>query len=356
MSKIKSVDFKITASGNGVVNWNGSFKVYNPSAEDFVSNHQFPKMRNIDPLKISRLDNKDLEKVQLIVSQNCFRHEIFKNETSNLKSVNINNVEDVLTSLVGLVRGYVIADDVTKLSLKRKSSLLLEDLVDSTTVLRYEQFSNSGERGNTSIYSKTNVDETNYIAYGSIVIEDLQFIVLEDTFGRSAYKDVITIQDGLNLANKLTSYLKSLDFEGNKNPQAIFKTNYVRIGSIMKTGEAGVLLNEDAIDLVVNELLNRIGNACIRQSKGYLIVNKLDVDYNSGKAMRIKFNPETVNQNKNQEYEIYYENIEVSEEDFLQKQKEITIKKDKLKKEKAKKENKNKKEENKTEDSSNVKE
>jgi hypothetical protein len=124
----------------------------------------------------------------------------------------------------------------------------------------------------------------------------------------------------------------------------------------MKTGEAGVLLNEDAIDLVVNELLNRIGNACIRQSKGYLIVNKLDVDYNSGKAMRIKFNPETVNQNKNQEYEIYYENIEVSEEDFLQKQKEITIKKDKLKKEKAKKENKNKKEENKTEDSSNVKE
>lgn len=332
---IKSVDFKIKASGAGIVNWNGSFKLYNPTAGDLVSNHQLPKMRNVDPMRLTGLKDENLEKAQLIVSQNCFRHELFKNETNNLKSVNTTNVLDVLTSIIGLVRGYVIADQETKLSLKRKSALLLEDLVDTQTVLKYEQFANSGERSSTSIYSKTNADITNYEAYGSIVIEDLQFIVLEDTFGRSAYKDVLTIEQGEEVAQKLTDYLKSLDFNNDKNPKAVFSTNYVRKGAIMKEGEAGVLLNDDAIDLIVTEILDRISNIYLKQSKGYLVVNELEVDYNAGRPMRIKTAPQTIDSNKSLDYEIYYHEIEITKEEYNKKQNEIIRKRDEQKGKKA---------------------
>lgn len=329
-NKIKSVDFKIEAKGAGVVNWNGSFKLYNKIANQAVNNHQLPKMRNVDPMRLTNIDgstnlqnNNLLDQAKLIVSQNCFRHFLFKNETMNLQSVNANNVLDVLCSLLGLVRGYVIADEEIKLSLKRKSCLLLEDLVDENAILKYEQFANSGERSSTSIYSKTNVDETSYIGYGSIVIEDLQFIVLEDSFGRSAYKNIITEEDGLDVASKLNEYLKTLDFEGNRNPKAVFAKNYVRIGSIMKTGEAGILLNDDAIDLIVKEILERIEQTFIQQSKGYLSVTNLLVDYNNGKAMRIKEREDSIQQVKNENYAIYYQEVEMSSEDFQQKNNKV---------------------------------
>lgn len=322
-NKIKSIDFKIEAKGSGIVNWNGSFNLYSETAKSYVNNHQLPKMRNVDPMRLKSLNDKELEKAKLIVSQNCFRHEIFKNETMNLQNVNANNVLDVLTSILGLVRGYVIADEEIKLSLKRKSCLLLEDLVDNQTVLKYEQFSNSGERNSTSIYSKTNADETFYIGYGSIVVEDLQFIVLEDSFGRSAYKNIITEEDGKYVEEKLNEYLKTLDFDGNKNPQATFAKNYIRIGSIMKTGEAGILLNDDAIDLIIKEILNRIENVFLKQSKGYLAVTKLLIDYNNGTPMRIKNREDIIQQYKNENYAIYYYESEMSSEDFEQKNQKI---------------------------------
>lgn len=350
---IKSVDFKISASGSGVVNWNGSFKVYNPTAGKSVENHQLPKMRNVDPLRLEKLNDEILSKAQLIVSQNCFRHELFKNETANLKSVNIENVLDVLCSLTGLVRGYVIADKTTNLSLKRKSCLLLEDLIDETTILRYEQFSNSGERNETSIYSKTNADKTNYTAYGSIVIEDLQFIVLEDSFGRSAYHDVISIEDGKKVEGMLNDYLKSLDFEGTLNPQVVFHKNYVRNGSIMKNqGEAGLLLNDTAIDLLVKEILERIASVFIKQAKGYLVVDNVLVDYNTKSPMRIKKDESIVNSFKNNDYAIYYHECDIDDSEFInrmeqlkQKKKEQRIQKEKElkeieKKKKTKEENK----------------
>jgi hypothetical protein len=342
MSKIqgiKSVDFKIEASGSGVVNWNGSFKLFNKTAGKSVENHQLPKMRNVDPMRLNRLDDDILEKAQLIVSQNCFRHELFKNETSNLKSVNLDNVLDVLCSITGLIRGYVIADKVTKLSLKRKSCLLLEDLVDENTVLRYEQFANSGERNETSIYSKTNVDKTSYIAYGSIVIEDLQFIVLEDSFGRSAYHDILSVEEGKKVAEKMTEFLKSLDFDGNKNPEAVFLTNYVRKGSIMKNqGEAGLLLNENAIDLLVQAILEKIESVFLKQAKGYLTVDKLTIDYNAGHPMRIKRDETLIQNHKNEPYAVFYENIAITEEEFKKKNDETKKKKDELKKQKQKEE------------------
>lgn len=315
---IKSVDFKVVAEGEGVVNWNGSFSIRNDVAGQNVNNHALPKLRGIDPMRLKNLSSIELEKAKLFVSQNCVRSAIFKNETTNLKSVNVDNVDRVICSILGLVRGYVIADKVVKLSLKRKSALLLEDFVDSQTTLRYEQFSNAGERNETSIFSKTNVDNTKYEAFGSIAVEDLQFIVLEDSFNRSCYADVISENQGLEIEKKMNEFLSSLALNTTKSPRVTFHKNYVRVGSITNDGEAGLLMNNDAIELVINEVLDRIKNLFIRQSKGYLSVKELTVDYNDGQAMRIKRDLNAAS-DLSSNFAVYYVPQDITEKAFVEK-------------------------------------
>ena len=131
---IRSVDFKIEAKGFGVVNWNGNASLYSPQAGKTVENHTLPKLRGLDIFKVKSMI--DVENAKLYISQNCVRQSIFKDFTYGLKEVSLNNVEEVLQSLVGLVRGYVIAEGST--SLKRKSALFLEDFIaEDGTQLNY---------------------------------------------------------------------------------------------------------------------------------------------------------------------------------------------------------------------------
>lgn len=317
---IKSVDFVIKAQGFGVVNWNGSASLYSHQAGKYVDNHLLPKMRNVDILRIKNL-NDIPEEARLYISQNCIRHEIFKDFTHGLKEVSLANVDDVLPSLIGLVSGYLIAQGST--SLHRKSPLLMTDfLSDENTKLNYEQFSKSGPRNATSIFSKHTTGEVNYSGYGSINIEDLQFIALEDSLGRSSYREIITEQEGLDIAEKITDYLKSLDFEGIYSPKASFANNYVKIKMIRKIGEAGVLLNNDAILLVVKEIISLISNLYISRSRAFAQVVDMQVDYNSGQPMRIKLNSEDVSATPEEPFAIYYESEPFSAEEYETKVKE----------------------------------
>ncbi len=331
---VKSVDFKVVAEGEGVVNWNGSFNLYNNLAGQSVNNHSLPKLRGVDPMRLGSLNSKQLEKAKLFVSQNCVRNAIFKNETANLQTVDTSNVDRVICSILGLVRGYVIADKVTKLSLKRKSSLLLEDFVDHNNIVRYEQFSNAGDRNETSIFSKSNVDTTKYEAYGSISVEDLQFVVLEDSFNRSSYSDVLSIAQGKEVEKNMNDFLATLAVGTDKKPAVVFHHNYVRVGAITNQGEAGLLMNGDAISLVVEEVLSRIKNLFVRQSKGYFTVTELVVDYNDGQAMRIKRDLSSANKTQ-KPFAVYYKPQEMSEKDFVAKMQAMKDEKDGKKAKKA---------------------
>lgn len=332
---IKSVDFAIKAEGFGVVNWNGSASIFSHQAKDFVNNHLLPKMRNIDMLKVKNF-NDITDDAELYISQNCIKNALFKDFTYGLKEVSLSNVDKVLPSLVGLVRGYVIAEGST--SLKRKSALFLEDFVaNEGTKLNYEQFSQSAARNETSIFSKHTVGKVAYTAYGSINIEDLQFIPLEDSLGRSCYREVITEQEGIDLADSLTEYLKSLDFDGKLSPAATFSNNYVRVNALVPVGEAGILLNNDAISLIVEEMLNIIRELYISRSRAYVEVVDLLVDYNDGKAMRIKSNTSDIEKTPDGNYAVYYEAKDFSVEEYEQKMKEQKAEKTKSKKEKVKK-------------------
>lgn len=342
---IKSVDFFIIAEGFGVVNWNGSASLFSHQAGKYVSNHLLPKMRGIDMLRVDKFKDID-ERAKLYISQNCIKNAIFKNYTYGLKEVTLSNVENVLSSLIGLVRGYVIAEGST--SLKRKSSLFIEDFVSGEDVsLNYEQFSQSAARNETSIFSKHTTGKTNYTAYGSINIEDLQFLPLEDSLGRSCYREVVTESEGVSLAKEITDFLKTLDFNQTKNPEAVFSNNYVRINSISKTGEAGLLLNDDAIDLIVSEIINIIKDLYISRSRAYVEVKTMIVDYNDGKPLRIKYSKEDIDKVKNNHYAVYYKAQPFSAEEYESQVKKAKAEKESKKKKDSKKSKENIIEENK---------
>jgi len=318
ITDIRSVDFKIVAKGHGVVNWNGPARVVviADGKDKTVDNHTLPKLRKFNNIngywddgkpKYKYANDIDFEKTPLYISQNCIRHHLFRESSFlDLQSQEIvENLDRLLCSVVGLVRGYVIPQTENK----RTSALLLEDFVDTLHNGNFEQMgkagtkekkeTKSGKDKSASHFSKTTFGDTKYIAYGSISIEQLQFISLDNKFSRQAIT-YSSAKDRKALAKKMTDFLNKL---GNTDKaEAVYHENYVRNGSIYDIGEAGILLNDEALDILVKETLNLLENLTIRQAKGYMYVDSIEVDYNDGiKAkdmMRIKRNG-TVNFSKN---------------------------------------------------------
>ncbi|MBU5692887.1 type I-Fv CRISPR-associated protein Cas7fv [Vibrio cholerae] len=288
---IKSVDFKIKALGHGVVNWNGPTTLTGDDGKT-VDNHTLQKLRGYTNLTGKVKDETgykykkqatdiNFKETPLYISQNCIRHHLFREQAFDLHFASDKNLKNVLASITGLIRGYVVPAS----QCKRTSPLLLEDFVDQLGNGNFEQYGQAGARDSTSFFSKTTFGDTEYISYGSISIEQLQFISLDKKFDRAAM--VIKEGEGEVIAAELQSYIKSLN--PSLNPQAIFHKNYVRRGTIFEEGECGILLNDDAVKSLVDETLDRLANLSIRQAKGYMYVDEITVDYNdSHKMMRIK--------------------------------------------------------------------
>ncbi len=196
---------------------------------------------------------------------------------------------------------------------KRTSPLLLEDFVDHLGNGNFEQMGRSGskekelnkkgEESSNSFFSKTTFGDTEYTAYGSISIEQLEFISLDKKFDRAAM--IVKDGEGEEIAQAVQKFIQSLD--PSRDPKAVFHQNYVRNGTIFEEGEAGVLLDNTAIDILVKETLTMIKELSIKQAKGYMYVDEIEVDYNdSNKMMRIKRSPEQASLQPNSEYAVYF--------------------------------------------------
>lgn len=326
---IKSVDIKITASGHGAVNWNGKTTLSGADRE-LVDNHSMPKLRGYSPYngKVKedtgfkfrkQLNEVDLKETPLYIGQNCIRHHLFRDQNYDSHFAGAkSNARKLLASISGLLRGYVIPQT----QFKRTSPVLVEDFVDQLGNGNFEQFSSdtasdvtenaSGEkiytRPSTSIFSKITFGETEYIGYASISIEDLQFISLDQKFDKCSL--AIKKGQGEVIAKELSDFIKTLDEHDEYQPAAVFHENYVRLGTIFDEGEVGILLNDDAIHLLVLEMISRFEDLYIKQAKGYMVVDDVMVDFNdSQKPMRIKKNPEAVVSVKNEVYATYFAGV-----------------------------------------------
>ena len=306
---IKSVDFKVVAFGHGVVNWNGPTTLTGGDGKT-VDNHTLPKLRGYSNLtgKIKEetgykykkeATDIDFKKNPLYISQNCIRHHLFRSQAFDIHYAKKSNLENVLASITGLVRGYVVPDSQNK----RTSPLLIEDFVDQLGNGNFEQFGQAGERDNSSFFSKTTFGDTKYISYGSISIEQLQFISLDKKFDREAME--IKQGQGELVAQKVQSYIQSLN--SGLKPVVTFHENYVRRGTIFEEGENGIVLNNDAIKILVEYTLNLISGLSIRQAKSYMYVDEILVDYNdSNKMMRIKRDESSISETPESEFASYF--------------------------------------------------
>ena len=308
---IKSVDFKIIAKGHGVVNWNGPTNLMLDNGKT-ADNHTMPKLRGYSNLsgKVKEgtgykyrkeASDIDFKKNPLYISQNCIRHHLFREQAFDMHFASQKNVDKVLASLTGLVRGYVIPST----QYKRTSPLLLEDFVDQLGNGNFEQFSQAGERDSSSFFSKTTFGDTEYISYGSISIEQLQFISLDNKFDRASME--IKEGQGETIAKDIEAFLERLNIDSKLNPGANFHQNYVRSGTIFEEGEAGIMLNDDAIRLLVNATLQKISELMIRQAKSYMYVDHIVVDYNdSNKMMRIKRDESDISPQPETKFAVYF--------------------------------------------------
>lgn len=305
---IKSVDFKIKALGHGVVNWNGPTSLSNDGKT--VDNHTLPKLRGYTNLtgKIKEetgykykkeATDINFKETPLYISQNCIRHHLFREQAFDLHYAEKNDLAKVLASITGLVRGYVVPAS----QCKRTSPLLLEDFVDQLGNGNFEQFGQAGERDSSSFFSKTTFGDTEYISYGSISIEQLQFISLDKKFDRASM--IIKEGQGEVVAKAVEAFIKTLN--PSLNPEAKFHPSYVRKGTIFEEGEVGILLNNDAIQALVESTLQKISELSIRQAKSYMYVDEMLVDYNdSNKMMRIKHDESSVESKPKSPYAIYF--------------------------------------------------
>jgi len=180
---------------------------------------------------------------------------------------------------------------------------LIEDFVDQLGNGNFEQFGQAGERDSSSFYSKTTFGDTEYISYGSISIEQLQFISLDDKFDRKSM--TIEVGQGEIIAQSIQDFIQSLN--NDLSPKATFHENYVRNGTIYEEGENGILLNEDAIQILVETTIEKLKELSIRQAKSYMYVDEMTVDFNdSSKMMRIKHDSSQIVEQKDGDYAVYF--------------------------------------------------
>ncbi|SJM89866.1 conserved hypothetical protein [Crenothrix polyspora] len=317
---IRSVDFKVVAYGHGVVNWNGPTTLAGDDGKT-VDNHTLPKLRGYSNLtgKVKeetgykykkQASDIDFKETPMYISQNCIRHHLFRDQAFDLHYAKDKNLQDVLASITGLIRGYVVPSS----QCKRTSPLLLEDFIDQLGNGNFEQMGRSGskEKGkddkgadvaSNSFFSKTTFGETEYLSYGSISIEQLEFISLDKKFDRASM--IIKEGEGEKIAETVQAFIKSLAPE--RNPKAVFHKNYVRGGTIFEEGEVGILLDNEAIDILIQETIRMISELNIRQAKGYMYVESVLVDYNdSHKMMRVKRSKSEISETPETNYAVYF--------------------------------------------------
>lgn len=314
---IHSIDMRIEAVGHGCVNWNGPTELMGNDGGT-VKNHSLPKLRGFSN-KTGKIKEENgyeyrvgvgdinLKNTPMYVSENCFKHHIFRKEMPyHLGKLEERHVSNFLLSPAGFLRGYAIT---SKVPIMRTSPMLVEDLVETNGVINFENFTvaSSKEGSETGgLYTKSTVGDTKYFGYLSINIEELQFVSCDGIFGRSAVGLAFTQDELIDLTCRMTQKLNDLKTNETLEPNIEFSTCWVKKGSLLEVGEAGFLLNEDAQQIYIDWALERLSSLFIKQGGGWLRVQNVVTDYNSGKHFRIKDDLNSRQQQKIEPFAVYY--------------------------------------------------
>jgi len=280
---IKTILFKGTLTGNGIVN-------FDSSAQKWVLRERFPAERDalkFDNVKIAKHsfymvgqteEGKPVWERRLCISADCLRNAIFSADFP-FQNTSILHHEELLVSVLAtpasLLRGYMFAAD-GKTAIKRKSPLMItaaEQTSNGTT--HFEVGSMSGAKrtkededdaGDTSFHYEEKAGKMEYAFEGALDLAELQFISFSQFYDRLGmlpdHKDAFREK----LAMALGSPVDDVRFLNKK-------------GALIRTPEEGILLSAEQVAVLVREFFTRLLSLGIRKSKGYAHIDSLQVKF-----------------------------------------------------------------------------
>lgn len=195
MEKVKTIVYRLTLKGSGVVNFDGSLSRYtinshSDSFNEIYSNNNvsIAKCAYYKTGKLNALGNEIYERC-LKISGNCLRQNMFRKDY-DVSNGRLNRSDKIMAnyyaSPAGMLKGYLNTEN----NLKSKSAISLSSAIDkSGAVIFPEVGSKSGDKSDTSLYFTENVGEVIYVAKGSISLKQLEFDSCDDFYERRAIKN-----------------------------------------------------------------------------------------------------------------------------------------------------------------------
>ena len=276
-NNIKSITGKVTFNGTGSINndsnyqknvlYNLGFKI-NGADKDFNDNVTYHKKEFFK-------ENGE-NKFRYKVSHDCIRHAMFNEEMPYYNNGLIylpHVLYNGITSPTMIARGYMFTEKKIKLNLKKKSAFcisdaLSKDVCDTIVVETCSRAGNPGKKqvietidkngntkittkGATSLFVRENVGEHEYEATFGIDLTELQFIPLDDFYGRKSAN--IDTKESIDL------YISCMKRNFETSEEIEIKPYYLKT-SIMgeECAEEGILLTEEMVNKVIHTILNKL--------------------------------------------------------------------------------------------------
>lgn len=309
--KIKAIKFEINLKGRGVVNFDDSSKRFLMMKYEGVNKADYMN----DNVKIAKKEySNDGFKVK--ISSACLRKHIF-GESMEYVTPEIAYSKNVLSSVIAnptmLTRGYMFAckDGV---SIKRKGPLSISDAIqtnDAKVVM--EMCTATGQRNDTSMFGIESVGDITYKSVGSLSVKQLQFVSTDPRYDRMAVP-----HDWVE--NESSMYRTALKANiPNINPTVGYFVAKSSINKYARYAESGMLINDDALQSIIKELLINIRAMFIERATSFaevesfriLLVRNAINDIANGKWLEIT-SEEDIN-NLILDLENFYEQVDEAE-------------------------------------------
>ena len=277
---IRSILFKGTLAGNGIVNFDSTdqrwlLKERFPSERSFLS-HDNVKIAKHNFYKVGEADGKPIWDRKLCISADCLRQAIFGDDFSFQNTSVMHHPElllQVLASAPALLRGYMFAEE-GKTALKRKSPVMITAAEQTSTgMTHFEIGTMSGAKrtkvdedsaSDTSMHYEEKSGPVEYAFEGALDLKDLQFVSLSEVYDRLAVNP--------DQCDKYRDILGRL-FKSTISP----KRFYVMRTAVIRTPEEGILFTKEQVTHLVSEFFRRLLVLSIQRSKGYAQLKELKV-------------------------------------------------------------------------------
>jgi hypothetical protein len=282
---IRTVFFKLTIDGVGVVNFDSENQKYLWNRMDKNSGVEIARTNNVAFGKATYSRSGDKLTRSPKISADALRHAMWENEMATIIP-NVMHFDEMLLNALAspmlVTRGYMFAKDNG--TFKRKSPVVFSAAHAEHDIAQLETHSNttpkfkdddekilvdakSQEDSATSFFSRETRGQLTYRSEGSVDLTELGFISLSDVHGRMA----------LNPDHQ-EEYRQLLKQRLGSDEDIPAPAYYVKPFDVYKIPEYGIKLTENQVRLLLKDLFQRISSINIqRTTTGYARTQAVDV-------------------------------------------------------------------------------